>query len=283
MRPAGCHFATAGTILRMTTHDGPPPDPYADIAALYDLEHAGYGDDLDLYLNLALAVGDPILELGCGTGRLLVPLAEAGHRVTGIDLSRPMLDRARAAAEGAGVLDRVTLQREAMTEADLAPGGPFGLVVIALNALLHLPTSAAQREALAAARRALDPRGQLVLDVLNPTPEALRGCDHGVVHEGTWHDDAGNRVDKFAARRLSPARQTIETELWYDRLLADGTVRRTATGYPMRYVHPVELELMLELVGFAEWRVYGSYDLDPFDDGADRLIVTAEVTRSPAS
>jgi len=267
----------------MMVLDGSLPDPYADIAELYDLEHAGYRDDLDLYLNLALAVGDPVLELGCGTGRLLVPLAEAGHRVTGFDLSRPMLDRARDAAQVAGVLDRVTLQREAMTDADLAPGGPFGLVVVALNGLLHLPTVAAQRAALAAARRALDPRGQLVLDVLNPTPDALRAFDHGVVHEGTWLDAAGHRVDKFAARRLSHARQTIATELWYDRLLPDGAARRTATGYPMRYVHRAELELMLECAGFAEWQVYGSYDLDPFDDGAERLIVTAEVTRSAAS
>jgi cyclopropane fatty-acyl-phospholipid synthase-like methyltransferase len=80
-----------------------PTDPYAAIAALYDLEHGEYDADLDLYLSLALATGDPVLELGCGSGRLLVPLAEAGHRVTGVDQSRPMLERARAVAAEAGV------------------------------------------------------------------------------------------------------------------------------------------------------------------------------------
>lgn len=255
-------------------------DPYAEIPELYDLEHADYADDLHLYLNLALVVGDPILELGCGTGRLLVPLAEAGHRVTGVDVSRPMLDRAAAAVATAGVSTRVTLHHGSMTEADSAPGGPFGLVVIALNGLLHLPTAAAQRETLLAARRALDPRGQLVLDLLNPTPETLRGLDHSYGHEGSWSLPHGERVDKFAAHRVLPAQQRIDTQLWYDRVAKDGAVRRTLTGYPMRYLHRAELELLLEVTGFAEWRVYGSYDLDPFEDGSERLLVTAEVTKS---
>ena len=258
----------------------PPHDPYAAIAALYDLEHAGYDEDLDLYLNLALAVGDPILELGCGSGRLLVPLAEAGHHVTGLDLSAPMLDRARAAVAVAGVQSRVTLHQASMAEADEAPGGPFGLVLVALNGLLHLPTLAAQRETLAAARRALDPRGQLVIDVLHPTPDTLRGLDHGFGHEGRWQLPDGERVDKFAARRILPAQQRIDTELWYDRILRDGTLRRVATGYPMRYLHPAELTLLLELAGFVEWQLYGSYDLDLLDDASDRLIVAAEVTPS---
>lgn len=255
-------------------------DPYAEIAEYYDLEHAGHDADIDLILNLAQVVGDPILELGCGTGRLLVPLAEAGHRVTGLDLSASMLKRAAAAVANASLSSLVTLHHGSMTSADEAPGGPFGLVIIALNGLLHLPTATAQRETLLAARRALDPRGQLAIDLINPSPETLRGLDHGVTHEGGWHLPNGVRVDKFAARRVSPSEQHIETDLWYDRLGADGTVRRTATHYPMRFLHRAELELLLELTGFAEWNIYGGYDLEPFEDGSERLFVTAEVTAS---
>jgi SAM-dependent methyltransferase len=255
-------------------------DPYAAIAALYDLEHAGFADDLDLYRGLARVVGDPILELGCGTGRLLVPLAAAGHRLTGLDRSAPMLDRARAEAAAAGVDSQITLHQGAMTEADRAPGGPFGLVIVALNGLLHVPTAAEQRRTLVAARRALDPRGQLVLDLLNPTPEALHGLDHGVTHEGTWRLSDGTRVDKFSARRVSPAAQRIDVDLWYDQITREGTLRRTATSLALRYLYPSELELLLELAGFVEWQRYGSYDLDPYGDGAERLIVTAEVSPS---
>jgi SAM-dependent methyltransferase len=259
-----------------------PEDPYADIAALYDLEHEDYAEDVDLYLNLAQVVGDPILELGCGSGRLLVPLAAAGHRVTGLDVSPAMLDRARMATADAGMGSRITLAQGSMTEADTAPGGPFGLVVIALNGLLHLSSVEAQRETLLAVRRALDPRGQLVIDVLNPTPDNLRGLDHAFGHEGNWRLAGGDRVEKFASRRVSPASQRIETTLWYDLVGADGIVRRTATGYAMRYLHRAELELLLEVTGFVEWRVYGGYDLDPFDDTSERIVVTAEVTPGPA-
>ncbi len=256
----------------------PPTDPYAAIVDFYDLEHGAYEEDLDLYLNLALVTGGPVLELGCGSGRLLVPLAAAGHHVTGIDVSAPMLSRARQSAGEMGVTDLITLHEGSMTEADQAAGGPFGIAIVALNGLMHLPTVAEQRAALSSIRRALDPRGQLVIDLLNPTPDALRALDQAVSHEGTWSLDDGTRVDKLAARRVMPAVQRIETDLWYDLIAPDGTLRRIAMGYPMRYVHRAELELMLESAGFAEWQVYGSYELDPFEDASERLIVTAEVT-----
>src|SRR5215218_9993165 len=84
----------------MNQRSGPDlDDPYAEIPELYDLEHAGFSEDVDLYLRLAEVVGDPILELGCGTGRVLGALAAAGNRVTGVDRSGPMLDRARSALQ----------------------------------------------------------------------------------------------------------------------------------------------------------------------------------------
>ncbi|HEX5498487.1 MAG TPA: class I SAM-dependent methyltransferase, partial [Thermomicrobiales bacterium] len=181
------------------------PDPYAAIAELYDQEHADWADDLDFFLNVARVVGDPILELGCGTGRLLVPLAEAGFRVVGVDRSPAMLARAERFAAEAGVADQVALVETGMTDIDHVPGGPFGLVLIPLNGLLHLASAVEQRQALAAARRSLDPRGQLVLDLFNPTPDTLRPFDGGVVHEGRWTLADGGRIDKFSARRVSPA------------------------------------------------------------------------------
>ncbi len=260
--------------------DEPSPDAYAEIAALYDLEHDSFEADLDLYRNVAAAVGDPILELGCGSGRVLVPLAELGFRVTGLDRSPAMLARAEGAARRAGVSQLVTLVEGSMTDPERAPGGPFGLVLLPLNGLLHLPSPGEQRTALAAARRVLDPRGQLVLDVFNPTPEVLRAFDGTVLTEGSWNLPDGTRVDKFSSRRHHAAAQLVETDLWYDLLAADGTLRRVRTAYPMRYLHRAEMELLLELTGYPEWAVYGGYELEPFDDGADRLIVLAEATPS---
>src|SRR5829696_10327692 len=187
-------------------------DPYAELPELYDLEHAGFTEDIDLYLRLAEVVGGPILELGCGTGRVLGPLAAAGNRVTGIDRSRPMLNRARSTMQADSNTDlrRVTLVEGSMTEAESAPGGPFGLVVFSLNGLMHLSDMAAQRAALASARRALDPRGMLVIDVLNPTPELLATLDGRVQHEGSWQKSAGTVVDRFSARAHDSAEQRLD-------------------------------------------------------------------------
>ena len=255
-------------------------DPYRDIAELYDLEHNDFGIDIDLMLNFAQVVGDPILEMGCGSGRILIPLAEAGFNVTGIDTSTPMLDRARTAVIQTGVGSHVTLFEGDMREADKAPGGPFGLVIFSLNSLMHLTTIADQRAALEAAGRALDPRGQLIIDTMNPSPDQLRHLLDSPHLEGSWELPDGSVVDKWSHRRQTNAAQLIDTLLWYDRTHIDGSFTRTRSSFSLRYVHASELALMLELSGFIEPMFYGSYDLDPYEHDSERLIATAEVTAS---
>lgn len=263
----------------MTTADR-DIDAYANIPLLYDLEHDEFDADVDLYVNFATAVGDPILELGCGTGRLMAPLLAAGYRVTGLDSSPAMLDRAATRLGGSG---QYTLFHGDMRAADQAPGGSFGLVLIPLNGLLHLATLQDQREALAAAWRALDPRGQLVIDVMNPIPDILRDLSMGVQHEGAWTLPDGRIADKLSARRLNASDQRLETTVWYGVTSPDGTLSRVRTAFPLRYLHRAELELLLELTGFADVQVYGGYELEPFGDQADRLIVTAEKIPTPGN
>src|SRR5207237_10593984 len=85
---------------------------YDLIAPFYDIEHAHFDEDVDLYLNFAEACGGPLLELACGSGRLLVPLARAGYRVTGVDTSGRMLELARRALEAEGLEERCTLVQQ---------------------------------------------------------------------------------------------------------------------------------------------------------------------------
>jgi hypothetical protein len=191
-----------------------------------------------------------------------------------------MLDRARrslADMDGSGA---ATLHEGEMTKADRAPGGPFGLAIFSLNGIMHLPTASDQREALAAAKRSLDSRGMLVIDVPNPSPDWLAALDGRVHHDGTWVRSGGAIVSRFSAATHSPITQRIETELWYDIAERDGSLRRVLTRFPMRYLVRSEIELLLEIAGFVEWQLYGSYELDPYADGSERLIVTAEVTPS---
>jgi hypothetical protein len=175
------------------------------------------------------------------------------------------------------------LHEDSMTNADAVPGGPFGMVIFSLNGFMHLPNLRDQRRALEAAHRALDPRGMLVIDVINATPDYLHGLDGRVAADGQWALKSGETVQRFSARTVSVSEQTIDTTLWYDVVGTRGNVHRHLSRFPLRYVTKPELELMLELAGFVEWQVYGSYDLDPFTDESERLIVMAEVSASNSS
>ena len=114
-------------------------DPYAAIAPYYDIEHGDYDADVELYLGYAGMIGSPILELGCGSGRLLVPLAQAGYDVSGIDNSAAMIELAhkRLTAEG---LPQVEARVGDMRVIDGYDDSHFRMVFAAFNSFLHLET-----------------------------------------------------------------------------------------------------------------------------------------------
>ncbi len=255
-------------------------DPYRRIAELYDLEHDSFRADVEMYQQFVEAAGDPVLEIGVGTGRIALPITELGFRVTGLDPSPAMLTVAAEKNASNNLTSLLTLQPGGLLDAATAPGGPFGVIILALDVLLHLETSELQRDALTAAFQALDPRGQLLIDVFSPTPAMLQSFDGSVALEGTWELETGETVDKFSSRSVKPSEQLIDTVLWYEISNPEGRLERIRTSYRHRYLTAAELELMLELTGFQDWVLYGGYDLEPFDDGSERLIVAADVTRT---
>jgi SAM-dependent methyltransferase len=254
--------------------------PYDEIAAYYDLEHHSFTDDVELYLQFIEAAGDPVLELGAGTGRILREIAAAGFDVTGVDSSAGMLAFARDSIVTDGDFGDITLIEGDFARNDLVPSNTFGVALIGLDSLLHALTPGAQIDVLRAAWTALDPRGQLIVDVFHPTPSRLMAMDGGLTFAGTWELAEGGRLDKLVAQTADPGSQTIDNEVWYEVTATDGTVRRTRTSFPQRWVGASELVLMLQLAGFQDWRVYGSYELDPLDAHSDRIIVAAEKAKT---
>ena len=247
---------------------------YRDVAPLYDLEFDEFDSDLDLYRGYAEIVGSPILELGCGTGRLLVPLAEAGFEVTGVDSSLDMLERARARIEQTE-FSNVDLVHGDMRQLTGIPNDTFRLVFCAVNSFLHLESRVDQLDTLSAVRRVLDDRGVLVIDVFHPTPAALSAMDDRLTLDGDWPLPDGARVNRFSQRRVHPTEQLIETILIFDRVDSEGLVTRSQTSYQSRYVHHFEMLGLLESAGFEIEGVYGSYALDPLEDGSSSMIFVA--------
>jgi SAM-dependent methyltransferase len=217
-------------------------------------------------------VGDPVLELGCGTGRVLEYLAPLDMDLTGVDSSPVMLNRARNRLQSA---PKVRLVESDMSRTNL-PDAQFGIVIIALNGLLHATTIDRQRAVLSECYRTLDPRGLLFVDIPNPHAGPFEFEDNQVVREGSWKLSDGRTVTKFGARTLQRVEQLVTTNLWYDTTTADGSLSRFETSFDLRYLYPGELVLMLESAGFREWQTYGTYELDSFTDSSPRFIVTAE-------
>ncbi len=254
----------------------PTGDDYDRFAPFYDLEFAEFDDDLPLYFAFAEHSGGPILELGCGSGRVVVPLAETGYEVTGVDLSPAMLILARDAVERAGVADQVTLLEDDIRTLAKIGDRSFGLAFSAINSFLHLATQADQLAALGVASRQLRPGGVLVLDLFPPHPDILNEYDGRLLHAGTYADPhTGERIDKFSSTVLDSAEQRMDTTFFYDRLHADGRVERTVAPFTFRYITRYELQLLLERAGFVDVTFYGTYDLEPFTAASDRMIAVA--------
>ena len=273
---ASCDYREAQELSQTGTRNLLKNDPYREIAPWYDIEHDVFADDLPLIRQLVETIGDPLVELGCGSGRVLGSLADLEMRLTGVDISPTMLARARhRKGWGAGI--ELVLRDMAETGLDT---GIFGIVLIALNSLLHATTSEHQREVMAEAFRLLDPRGSLYIDIPNPHAGAFEFSDHQVGVEGSWLLDDGSRITRYGARTGNRTAQTISNTVWYDSISNSGQLTRISTAFEQRYLYPSELLLMLEMVGFSEWQVYGSYDLDPYTDTSARLIVVAEKTAS---
>lgn len=243
-------------------------------ARFYDLDYDSFQEDVAMYLGFAERTGGPLLELGCGTGRLLLPLADAGYEVTGVDMSEQMLAIARAKLDAGDLSDQATLLLADMREVRLEQR--YRLAFIAINSFMHLTSMEDQLAALRTWRDALLPGGLLIIDVFNPNPQRLIEADGRVEMQGRWFDpDTGATVMKHFTRTLDDALQLQHVLFIYDEVLPDGTVRRTLAPFQARYLYRFEGELLLDKAGFVPEQVYGSYDLDPFTSESDRMIFVA--------
>ena len=251
--------------------DDTSDDPYAPIADLYEAEHSGWIDDLDLYQALAARAGGPALDLGCGSGRVVIALGEAGREVHGIDTSEAMLACARDKLNGRNL--PVTFARGDMRR--YGSQRDFGLVFCSLDTLLHLQSVNDVCDTFRAAYDALRPGGLLALDIVNPSPDLLAMRDGVLRHQSTFAGPQDTEVTHFVSWDIDPDVQTIDTAHFYDWLGENGVVRRRTTRFRLRYLERTEVEAALRTAGFGSVEIYGSTQLDAFDPGSDRMIFVA--------
>lgn len=254
------------------------PATAAALARLYDLDLQDDPGDLDLWFALADRADGPVLELAAGTGRLAVPIAEAGHPVTAVDLDPAMLSRARRRATDAGLRDDdVRLVEADLLDLHLPDAGTYRLAFIALNSLLLLPSRSAQRQALRTMAEHLAPGGLAAVDVWLPDADDLARFDGRVILEWPRTDpETGHLVTKAGSAQHDAATSTITLTSIYEEGRQGDTPRRWLRQDRLRLVTADELVAFAEEAGLRVEIVAGDYDLKPLGPGSDRAIVVAE-------
>jgi SAM-dependent methyltransferase len=248
-------------------------NPFDALARYYDWEHNDYDVDVPLYQDFARRTGGPILELACGSGRLMAPLLELGERVVGIDSSGPMLERARQMLDEAGLLRRAALHEADVRSFSLDER--FRLAIYGLDSFGLLLRVDDQVAALRQIRQHLEPGGLLVLDVSNGNGRGAEPTDELVLqYEGT-DPETGHPLSKWTARSTDHGEQVDHYTYFYDETGDDRLVRRSTVRLDLRYFGRYELELLLVQAGLIPETFYGSYDLAPFAAGCERLIAVA--------
>jgi SAM-dependent methyltransferase len=234
--------------------------------------------DVDFYVDEARFTDGEVLEIGCGTGRVLIPTARLGKEITGVDNSPRMLAQCklRLDQEPPEVRERATLVHADMRELDL--GKQFSLITIPFRPFQHLIAVSDQIAALQAIHRHLEPRGRLIFDVFNPNIRYLLE-DRTEEREDTAEVELPDNRSFRRTARIAAAHivdQYSEAELIYYVRGADGSTQRLVHGFLMRWYWLYELEHLLARCNLRVKAVFGDFNRSPLTDESPEMIFVAE-------
>ncbi len=251
--------------------EGPPPSPY-DAPELYDLLFDSLDFDVPYWLEVGRGAGGPVLEMACGSGRLLLPILRAGVAIDGFDASPAMVRRLeeRARAEGLEVRAEVADMR------DFSLGRRYALVFCGFNGFAHCETVEDQLATLRRAREHLEPGGALVLHMSYPGPSYWSEPEGRPVLEHEAPRPGGGKVQLWDNRRKDVVGQRQDSDVEIFELDAAGrpvAAHRFTTR--QRWVYRYELELLLRAAGFARSEFLGGFDGRPLRTPEDQMIAWA--------
>ncbi len=247
-------------------------DAWAD---LYDRVHT-LKEDIPFWVREAKSCGGPVLELGCGTGRVAIPVAQAGVQITGVDNSPDMLSRARDKARRLGLAGD-TLKFRLGDMRDFRLRQKFPLVIVPFRSFQLLLSVADQRQALENVKRHLTSEGRLIIDLFVPDQERLiRESPSPVFRREIVDGATGRRLRVSEQNRHDPFGQIINARTIMEEFDAEGNgTNRWEVAYQLRYLYRFEALHMLEAAGYRVVELYGDFNRRPFDETSSEMIWVA--------
>jgi len=244
-----------------------------DDGEAYDLVLKDIPYGLDFYVALARSADGPVLDIACGTGRILLPCLQAGVDIEGMDLFEPMLKTLRAKAAELNLSPR--LHQADMSDFSLPRR--YALIMIPFNAFIHNMTQEAQISCLERCREHLLPGGKLVFDTFFPSLEIVGAPQDTRVLEGEFpHPETGLPMRMYDTRRFDRVAQTQHSLNELELLAADGRIQTVIRSQvSSRFIYKQEMALLLRVAGFARWEIHGDFDGRPLTREGDAMIVTA--------
>ncbi len=241
-------------------------------AEYYDL-FTEWREDTDFFITIAKQYGGPVLEVGCGTGRVTKHIAAAGIGIDGFDSSP---ERLRIAREALPAASGVKFFCQDMRDFSLP--GSYQLVMFPYRVLQELATTAEKIQCLSRVGDHLEEGGLVLIDNYNPSIPMLArdpAASARVTEKTGPNGEIIRRTDRVVSRDY--LNQTQQLEVVYDVKHADGRAEHHVIPYETSYMFRFELEHLLARSGFAIREIWGGFEFEPFGQGAsDELIVLAE-------
>jgi SAM-dependent methyltransferase len=250
----------------------PESSPFED-AELYDILLGELSYGIDFYVQLAREAKGPILDIACGTGRILLPCLQAGADGDGLDLFEPMLNGLRKKAAAL----KLTPHLYQADMSDFRLPRRYGLIMITFNAFIHNLTQEAQIRCLQLCREHLLPGGLLAFDTFFPGLETIGAPPATRVLELEMRDPrTGLPLRMYDTRTFDRVAQTQRSVNEIEQVNPDGNVQVIhRSEFLTRYVYKAEMALLLQMAGFPRWEIYGGFDRRPLTKETDSMIVLA--------
>jgi SAM-dependent methyltransferase len=235
--------------------------------------YSWYDADRAFYIEQAKAAAGPVLEVGCGTGRILIPSLEAGADIDGLDLRAEMIAACQAKADALG--KKPTLFAADMR--DFTMPRKYALITMPFRVFQHALTTEDQLKTLRIIREHLEPGGALVFNVFFPNYERLAGPDGEQVLECEFeHPETGLPVMYYSTAWRDRVNQTMRIVAEIQESDPRGYVGEAHKyEFSMRWTFRAEMELLLYTAGYARFEVIGGFEGQPLDNDKAEMIWTA--------